>query len=774
MPQSSAAASRTRRPLVTQAPSEAPAEIDLLEVVKREFWLIAMFVSAGIAAAVWYSMSAEVWYESTAKVLVSQRDPRTATNGMNEGGAEVSVDDNVLANHMEVVQSRLIIDAALDRKTSEGVALRDLPSLQAQLDDDADTADYVVENLSLNTGGSGAAKAARSLNAKFEHTDPIDAKLILTAIVMEYQAFLDKQLEDVSSHAARLVNDAKREVEAEVREAEKAYIEARRNAPLLFTGEGSGNLYVDKFRKVEDELLDIEIQELSVSTRLENVRESLQAIEESDGSDLEKMALIDSESLERIGFFAQLQMSATNSVEFQAAQADRVAGARTEYDKLLALKAEQREMESTFGPNYGPLRTIKDEIAMIEGFLDEKQSNLPSLLENADISPKTLLSAYVGFLVHDLASLAERKKELQIVSRDAEESAKKLIDFELRDQQLRDEIERKRALYDGIVEQLRDLDTASAFSGFIHELLESPDDGERSWPSLPLCLLAGSFLGLLAGVAVAFLKDGFDDRFRSSKEVENTLDTPILATVPALEKPEGSKHRLAATTLSQGGESFRTMRTILQPGVRSGKLRSIAVTSAVPGDGKSLMMANLAVAFSQTGLNVLVIDADMRRPVGHDLFNVKERVGLGEILSGEGSLADLAVLTEHRNLSFLPAGRHVTNPAELLQSKRFKTLLEEAKQSYGIVLIDVGPALAVSDPIIVGQHVDGMIFVTRIAKDRKGQASSAVERLRSGGVRVLGTIINTVGASAEFEAGKNYYGDYYKSTSTTVKSTTVS
>ena len=396
------------------------------------------------------------------------------------------------------------------------------------------------------------------------------------------------------------------------------------------------------------------------------------------------------------------------------------------------------------------------------------------MFEDADISPKTLLGAYVGFLIHDLASLAERKKELETLSANAEESAKQLIDFELKDEQLRDAIKRKEDLYAGIVEQLRDLDTAAAFSGFIHELLDEPRDGEKSWPSLPLCLVAGAFLGLLGGVAVAFLKDGLDDRFRSSKEVENTLNTPILATVPALERPAGSKQRLAATTLSQGGEAFRTMRTILQPGVRSGKLRSIAVTSAVPGDGKSLMLANTAVAFSQTGLNVLVIDADMRRPVGHELFGVTERTGLGEILSGEGSLSELAVMTEHRNLSFLPAGRHVSNPAELLQSSRFKALLDEAKQSYGIVLIDVGPALAVADPIVVGQHVDGMLFVTRITKDRKGQAASAVERLRSGGVRVLGTIINAVGAPADFEAGKNYYGDYYQDASRTVKSTTMS
>lgn len=756
-------AERLGRQLVTmQGPSSSnsqSAEIDLLALAKKQMGLVIMCAAAGLAAAAWYAATATVWYESTAKILVSQRDPRQATGS--DTAPEMSIEDDILANHIEIVKSRRIVEAALSRVGGNGKPLATLPSIKVHLTAPEDDAvSYVAEHLKLSSGGVGSAKSARSLNVRFEHTNAEDAKQILSAIVLEYQQFLDNQLEELSSHAARLVNEAKEQVESELRQAEEDYVEARRTAPLLFT-DGSANMYVEKYRKLEEELLDVEIQQSSVSTRLAKVQESLESIAISQGSDLEKLALIDSESLERLGMFASLQMGAAGTAEFQATQPERLASAQTQYKVMLELMSEEQKLKADFGENHPKVQIIRDQINLVQKFLDDQKADLPSSWQEADVSPETLLKAYIGFLRHDLAALAERKIELQKLAVVAEKNAKTLIEFELKDRQLQSVIERKEELYQGIIEQLRDLDTASAFSGFVHELLEKPALGSVSWPSLKFCLPAGMFLGALMGLAFGYLMDRADDRFRSTRDVKAELSIPIVGQIPALELPPGRKHRLVATELTPGGESFRTMRTVLLPRVRSGRLRTVSITSAIPGDGKSTMMANTAIAFAQAGLQVLHIDADMRRPTGHKLFGVDGRRGLSDILTGKQSLEDLALPCEFANLTILPAGRSVSNPAELLQSTAFTDLLEKAQENYDFVLIDAGPVLAVSDPMIIGQLVDGMIFTTRIAKDGKSQAVEAVDRLRAGGVPVIGCIVNTFGAGREFDNGKGYYGDYY-------------
>ena len=739
--------------------SAADSAFDLLELFKRQFWLIAMCAALGITAATFYVLNAEVWYTAKAKILVSQRNAQTTQGGAGEGRPEMGVDDDVLANHIEMVNSRRILEAALAQPGPEGAPLAQLPSIRAELVPPATATGYVRGHLALSKGGEGSASAANSLNIAFEHTDPEDARLVLEAVVTEYQRFLDNQLRNASSQAATLIRETQEGVESELLAAEEDYVEARKNAPLLFQ-EVAGNVYIDKFRKLEDELLDVEIQESSVATRLAKVRESLETIGEGEGSDLQKLALIDGESLERLGLFASLQMNAANSVEFRLGQADRVAGARTQYDVLLDLMAEKQRLEADFGPNHPQVVNAQKQIDLVEGFLDQKQADIAPLIEESGVTPAKLLQAYVGFLEHDLASFKERKVELRRLSADAEAKAKQLIAFEMEDRQLQSAIERKQEMYDGIVDQLRNLDMAASFSGFVHQLLDAPQKGAPSWPRLPLCLLGGAMAGGVLGCLLALLSDRSDDRFRSASEVERELGVKVIGRVGKLEGAGKGPGALAAATLSPEGEAFRTMRTVLLPEVRGGRLSAMAVTSSLQGDGKSTTLANLAGSFAQTGVKTLVVDADMRRPTAHLQFDVPMGEGLSDVLSGETDPASAIAGTTIANLSVMTAGAAVSNPAELIQSDAFPELLRRLKAEYDLVMIDVGPVLAVSDPIIVGQACDGVLMVTRVSKDTKGQARDAVSRLKAGGASLLGVVVNSFGAAGNFTSADGYYGEY--------------
>jgi len=730
--------------------------IDILQVLGRQRWLIVFCAMLGMAVGVFYSTQATIWYESTAAILVNSKNA-----GLDSNKTSDVVDEDILANHMEMLRSRKIVEGAL---TKDG--LMELASIQPLLSEakGEDAADYVISQLEIVKGGSGAAKSARSLNLAFAHTDPEESRLILESVLVEYQNYIAGQLESVMSKANEFITHAKDEVESDLRTAEQEYLTARKAAPMLFQGEGSSNIYQDKYRRVEEELLNVDIEESSLKTRLERVRQTLGDME-LDGpisEHLDKLALIDSDSMQRLGLYASLQVNAANTADFQATQPARIAEAQTQYNNVLQLMSEKQRLTTVFGPGHPKVQDIQDQIDLVKKFLEEKEEKTSVGLGVGMLSPEALLKAYIGFLEHDLATLAQRKQELTILASNAETQAKALIDFELQDMVLRKKIERQEELFDGVVQQLRQLDTASGLTGYVYELLETPRAGIKSWPSLPLCGLGGLMLGLFGGLFLAVANDLRDSRFHSAVEFEQFVGVPALGRIGKVNSMRQGVKGLIATELTPDAEAIRMMRTLLLMDVRSKKLQTIAMTSPMQGDGKSTVVSNLAVSFSQLGTSVLVIDCDLRRPSIHNYFSIKRNGGLVDILSSELEPMEAIRKTEIENVEVLPAGSATTTPAELLQSPKFDQLLELMKEKYDVVLLDLPPVLAVSDPLVVAPKVSGLVVVFKAATVRKSEVSNTLRRLSAAGGVVVGSALNTLGVQKNFSSDGGYYG-YYRS-----------
>ncbi len=752
-----------KRAIAHLASASEESVLDVLSIVRRQRWLIVFFTILGVALGVLYTSRAQVWYESQAKVLINQKNAGLA------GTPSEMVEEDVLANHMEILRSRRIVESAL---TKDG--LMDLPSIQTFLGEADDAADYVIDRLELVKGGDGGAKDARSLQIAFAHVDPTDSQVVLESVLVEYQKFIQDQLAGVMSKANELVNKAKDEVEGELRQAEAEYVAARKAAPLLFQGEGSSNVYQDKYRRLEEELLSLQIEEAAVKTRLDGVVNALETMKDNTSSaeQLDKLALIDSDSLERLGLFAGLQLNASRSTEFQAAQPARIAEAQTQYKHMLDLMSEKQRLSSIFGEGHPKVQDIEDEIILVRNFLEEQKTETGSGMGISDdpLNPETLLRAYVGFLKHDLAAFSERRKELQILSADAEAQAKTLIDFELQDQVLKSKIARQEELFDGIVHQVRDMDTASGLNGYIYELLETPRLGIKVWPRLPLCILGGLMLGLIAGLSIAVANDLRDGRFRSAAELDQAIDLPMLGRIGKLNSIGQGIKGLIATELSPDAEALRMGRTLLLPDIRSGKLKTIGMTSAMQGDGKSTVTSNLAVSASQVGLRVLVIDADLRRPSQHRYFSVDITGGITDIVEGRLQWKDAVKTTDAENVSIITAGSSTNTPAELLQSAAFDELLKAASDEYDLVMIDLPPVLAVSDPLIVAPKVGGLVIVVRASTARRDEVLNMIRRLQSTGGELVGCVLNIFGSGKNFSIEGGYYG-YYESSYTRPKST---
>lgn len=751
--------SAPQTPIRSAINSMPGATVDVVAILRRQAAMITFCGVVGLLLGVIYWANAEITYETKAKMLVTLKDMRAKEGGDSSWGSD-RIQDEILANHMEIVTSRRIVGSALERVNAAA-----MPGIQAHLDDDTDAIDYVIKSLKMTKGGQGGARSARSLNIAFRHSDPEEAVKILESLVQEYEKFLDEQVTRIMSQANRLIQQVQNTVEQDLKKLEESYVAARKNAPLLYSGDGTSNVYLDKFRRLQDELVTVDIQRSSVATRLENVTSSIKSIQENKGDPLELIALIDGESLTRLTAFAGF--SSAESSEFQQSQAARNQEALTKYGTLRQLRADLAKHEANFSSGHPVVENLRREIAMVENLLaeSEKKTQYSPIFDR--LTPELLLKAYTGFLRHDLAALDERKRELDLLAVEAETNSKSLIEFELRDRMIQAEIDRKQALYDSIVNQLRDLDTAAGLSGYIHEVLEAPQLGQQVWPSLPISICGGLFVGLLCGVSLALLGDQMDSRFRTPTEIDAALGVPVIAQVGKITRSRDSRKsgRVIVDAQAPEAEAFRLMRTYLLREVKSGNLRTAMVTSSQAKDGKSTILANLGASFSELGLKVLIIDGDMRAPTVHRFMNMPIDQGLSEVLRGKLTVEQAVKETGIEGFSVMTAGGAVRNPAELLQSEQFDKVLDTCKKMFDMVLVDSGPVLLVSDPAIVSQKCDISLLVIRPSVDPKQKVFEAVRRLRSSKSNLRGCILNTYGSSADFtrEAGYNstYYGYGY-------------
>ena len=220
-------------------------------------------------------------------------------------------------------------------------------------------------------------------------------------------------------------------------------------------------------------------------------------------------------------------------------------------------------------------------------------------------------------------------------------------------------------------------------------------------------------------------------------------------------------HAVSLVTLTNPSspiaEQYRTIRTNIQFASAAGQqIKTIVVTSSGPEEGKSTTAANIAVVFAKSGQRVLLVDADLRKPVIYKTFKLNNASGLSTVLNSSGSVADEIQRTPVDNLSILPSGPKPPNPSELLSSPRMDQILAEARQLFDVVIFDMPPVVAVTDAQIMSSKTDGTLLVVRENMSRKESLIKAKELLDMVQARVLGVVYK--GAEHSKDAGY-YYGN---------------
>ncbi|RFA08356.1 chromosome partitioning protein [Subtercola boreus] len=319
--------------------------------------------------------------------------------------------------------------------------------------------------------------------------------------------------------------------------------------------------------------------------------------------------------------------------------------------------------------------------------------------------------------------------------------------------------------------------TAQSFSDVVIDDLEKPTGGGASLvkiqivdpaipatspssPNVPLNILLGAVVGIIFGLGAAFLRTSLDTRVHGTHDVEAVSDSPILGGISF--DPESNKHPLLVHSDPRNprAEAFRALRTNLRFVNAGSDNRCFVVTSSIMGEGKSTTSANLALALAETGVRVVLIDGDLRKPKLAEYMGLEGAVGLTDVLIGAVPLADVLQRWGNRELYVLPAGRVPPNPSELLGSDAMQNLLTALNEQVDYVIIDAPPLLPVTDGAIISSMTAGAIVVAASGKVKRTELARALNSLSSINSNIVGVVMTMLPNKGPDSYNSEKYGYY--------------
>jgi len=285
---------------------------------------------------------------------------------------------------------------------------------------------------------------------------------------------------------------------------------------------------------------------------------------------------------------------------------------------------------------------------------------------------------------------------------------------------------------------------------------ERPDTPVK--PRTRLNVALGLLLGVMVGTGLALLREHLDRTVRTPERLEVAAGAPVVGTIPPF-NADVLPTAVIEQPRSPAAEAFRKLRTNFSfLGVDRESICCV-VTSPDTGDGKSTMTANLALALAETGIRVVIVDADLRRPSQHQIFRLQEQVGTTTVLLQRADVRDALQQVGTGSLAVLTAGQLPINPAELLASRRMAELIQWLRGTADVILLDCPPLLPFTDPMVAARFADGVLLVARAEVTTTDQVEAARSACDKAGVALFGTIFN---ASAVSEAQQpTQYGRYY-------------
>lgn len=591
-------------------------------------------------------------------------------------------------------------------------------------------------------------KDTRLIEITFRHTDPNLAAFVVNAIA---KTFAD-QNQEKRTGTSRKTNDFLQEristLESDVKRDEQLLVDQTANAGILKT-EGEQTIVSDRLSGLNKDLL----------------------LAENDRKNAEANYLTVANSPDKAKSLAEAE-----SARFITEQENSLRGLQIDTLKKIADLRQTRALRLQEYLESAP------EIVEVDKQIESYQESLDAAFDKSRKDIEAYRTRATKVLLDNL-----RTKYLQ--AKDKEEKIR--VDFnkqygEAQGQNqsavniklLQQNIETNKGFLDNLRKQISSNDVASQGSDnniSVSEIAIPPKNPVS--PRRLATVVAALFLSTLFGMGLALFLEYLDDTIRTTEEIENYLQLPALAAIPSIdslpkrklllvgasdsdEETPQSPLLISADSRSSLAEAYRHLRTSILLSTAGHAPKSLLVSSSLPSEGKSTIASNTAISLAQTGAKVLIIDADMRRPRLHSIFNVENRDGLSSLLASELTESEITLAIkqdERTKLHIMTSGPIPPNPAELIGSEQMATLLRMLQSKFTHIVIDSPPIASFTDGVLIASLVDGVILVVHAGRSSRQVVRRSRQMLQEIGAKIFGVVLNNVNLNNK----DNYY--YYQS-----------
>jgi succinoglycan biosynthesis transport protein ExoP len=697
---------------------------ELIALLKRGWKLILLSVLVSMTCMTLYLVKAKRVYQSTCRLLVLQQGGRPLNVASNDPSRSVEGYDDYIPTHSLLISSPLVVQPAID-----SVGMANLPTLVAAEREGNRAIDEAILNLRVTRPD----RQAKILKVDYWAGSRAEAVAMLKAVTDSYRERLEEMYEKKSNETIALISKVKNNVSEELNALEAKYLEYRRNAPYVVGDESGRSLMAQRLERSS-----VALKETEDNSR--RLKFQLKLGEKLAREGMEMWAV--AHAISQLGGDSTSLNSAINSgMSFSGS---------SEYVRQLI--SEQQQLAERYGADNTKAQAIHEQIGRIQ----ERTRDARGRMGQAEV--KDLLTS-----ISESVKAVEALREDAVAEFARERSAAKRIEIDmLAGSNLNVQVERHRALFNTVLDQLKQAQFVSDVTSITAMAVEPPYALLKpTSPRIASFSAAALLLGVMFGIGAVLVADRMDQRIHSVKELRAVLGLPVLAQInrvrpEQLDDMEQIGLFCESKPRSLLAEGYRTVRTNIDFLKRNRRIQVILITSPRSGDGKSTSASNFAISLAQTGRRVLLIDADLRKPTQHLVHSVPNTLGMSDLLTDRFSCADVVKKTTVATLELITAGDELPNPAELLTSSRLHELIESLRDSYDFVVIDSPPILAVADPAILSAVADGVILIVRANTLRHHDAEATLERINSLATSVLGMVVN---ATTHEEIGYGYgYG----------------
>jgi polysaccharide biosynthesis transport protein len=554
----------------------------------------------------------------------------------------------------------------------------------------------------------------------FSSENPVKATRIANAMAEEYLVTQVEAKYEAAQHATEWLSGKIRELRGKVLEAEAKVVEYRSKNDLVNTGEAGGSPAMMQFTQLNTQLALSQAERAEAEARLSQVRSILNAENGPEAA----AKVVDS---------PLMQSLRAQETELMRRVSDQSSEFGERHPQMVNLRAE--------------LQSVRDKIG------DEVERIMQDLQNNVAV-----------------AQARENQLRTSLAALQQDASGVDMAEVELRD--LTREAESNRLLFETFLNRFREVVEQQELQEADARILSTAEvPTQPAYPNTGLLTILAFSASTVLGMLLVFVAERWDHGygFRSTDEVQSAIGARALALVPDL-----SRREMQGTTAedyvlekpnSAFAEALQRIRTGLFLSDDGHPPKTVLVTSSVPLEGKSAIAAALARQSARSGLKVILIDADMRRPRLHEVMGLSNQNGLSEVLTGRANPEAAIKRDEKSGLDFLPAGVGVISPPDLFRTSTMKILLEEMAAYYDLVIIDSPPVTAVSDSFTLSGLVDKALYVVRWEQTPRNVALAGIRQMVEAGADIAGVVLSRVDVKKHARYGyadSGYYQGYYR------------